>query len=273
MSRFWQNVLVAAVLAVATSACGSNMTIQVGDDGGVPLAELDQTGAAPTRLVLASPDRVVITEGSALAIAISGDPAAVEALRFDLEDGRLGIMRDKDSRASGRATIAVTMPPVREIVLAGSGDVQAPALVDEAEVTIAGSGTVAVARVAARSLEVNVMGSGTLNAAGETQELDFKVAGSGKLAARELKVARADVNIAGSGGGAFASDGTVDANIAGSGQVTVYGRADCRISAVGSGRLRCVGADSPPTPLAPAVPAAPQAEPAPPAPDAPPPAQ
>ena len=71
------------------------------------------------------------------------------------------------------------------------------------------------------------------------ERLEFNVAGSGNLRARRLKVGSAEVNIAGSGGGEFASDGTVRANVLGSGDVTVYGRADCKISAMGSGKLHC----------------------------------
>ena len=272
MSKHWLKGVAAVVLAVAVSACGSNMHVSFDGDDGVPLADLDMTGEAPTKLVLAGPDKVVVSEGSELDIKVSGDEAAIAALRFHLEDGRLGITREKDSKANGTATVSVTMPAAREFVLAGSGDIQAPSMVDKAEVNIAGSGNVAVAKVAAERFNVNVMGSGTLSAAGTAERLDFNVAGSGKLAARGLKVKRAEINIAGSGGGEFASDGTVRANVAGSGDVTVYGRADCKISAMGSGKLRCIGSDTAwddAAPRAPATPSAPAAPKAPPAPSAP----
>lgn len=263
--------IAAAALALGASACGSNMHISIGDEDGVPLSELDMGGAAPTKLVLAGPDKVRVTEGDKLDIKVSGDPDAVEGLRFNLEDGTLGIMREKDWKGTGVATVAVTMPAAEEIVLAGSGDIEAAALVDKAEVNIAGSGKVAIARVAASKLQVNVMGSGTLNAAGTVERLDFNVAGSGKLAARNLKVERAEINIAGSGGGEFASDGKVEARIAGSGDVTVYGRADCSVHAMGSGTVRCRPAegswgdgaprapDAPTPPAAPGAPSAPEA--------------
>lgn len=249
------------VLAAGISACGNGLNFQVGDADGVPLADLDKTGAAPTRLALAGSDKVVISEGSALDIQVSGDAEAVEALRFNLEDGTLGIMRRKGTKAKGKATVSVTMPRARELLLAGSGDIQAPAMDDDAEVNIAGSGNVAVAKFAASKLNVNVMGSGTLSAAGTAERLDFNVAGSGKLTARGLKVERAEVNIAGSGGGEFDSDGRVSANIAGSGDVTVYGRADCKVSAMGSGKLRCRNADSAWDASAPRPPKAPAAPP------------
>jgi hypothetical protein len=235
---------VALALGLAAAACSENLHVSIGDGDGVPLSELNMDGAAPTKLALASPDRVVVLPGEALDIEVTGDAAAIAALRFDLEDGRLGIMRERDSRVKEPATITVTMPPAREFLLAGSGEIEAPSLVDTAEVNIAGSGRVAVAKIDAHRLNVNVMGSGLFEAAGAAQQLDLNVAGSGMLAAKRLKVERAEVNIAGSGGGEFASDGTVSARVAGSGEVTVFGRANCKISAMGSGKLRCRTDDS-----------------------------
>lgn len=256
----------ALALALAAAGCGNTMRVSIGDDEGVKLADLDMSGAAPTKLALASSDRIVVSEGPALDIAVSGDPEAVEALRFTIEDGRLGVMRAPDSRANGVATVAVTLPAPREFDLLGSGIIEAPAMASDATVNIAGSGQVAVAKVAASKMAVNVVGSGTLNAAGAAERLEFNVAGSGKLAGRDLKVETANVSIVGSGSGEFSSDGRVQANIGGSGEVTVYGRADCQISAIGSGKLRCVnGATtraaagaSPAPPSAPKAPRAPE---------------
>lgn len=226
-------------LGLAIAGCSQAMTVSVGDEEAVPLARLDMSGTPPTKLVLAGPDRVMVTEGTALDIQVSGDPQAVAALRFTLDKGTLGILRAKDWKGPGTATIAVTMPAPREIVLAGSGSINAPAVSEAAEVNIAGSGTVTLDRVAASRLAVNVMGSGKLVAAGRAERLAFNLAGSGTLAARGLEADRAEVNIVGSGGGEFASDGTVAARIAGSGDVTVHGRAECKITAMGSGTVRC----------------------------------
>lgn len=250
--------LAAIALGLAVASCG-DMNITVGDDDGVPLSELNMGGTAPTKLVLAGPDKVVVTEGDKLAITVAGDQKAIDALRFNLEDGTLGIMRDKSWKGPGVATVSVTMPAAKEIVLAGSGAISAPSMVDEAEINIAGSGTVALARLQSSKLDVNLMGSGTLTASGTATQLDFNVAGSGALKARTLKVERAEINIAGSGTGEFASDGTVEARIAGSGDVTVYGRADCKVSAMGSGTVRCrpEGGGQASAPAAPGTPSAP----------------
>ena len=228
-------------LMFATSACGS---AHMSFNDGVPLSELDMAGAAPTKLMLAGPDTVVVTEGPELAITITGSEAAKRGLRFELDDDTLAIGREDNWEGNDVATIAVTMPPLHEIAMAGSGKVTAPSLVNDAEVNVAGSGDIAIARVAANSLELNVMGSGTLSTAGTAERLDMNVAGSGQLKARGLKVGSADINIAGSGGGVFSSDGKVEARIAGSGNVTVYGRADCSINAMGSGTVRCRNEDA-----------------------------
>jgi len=251
--------------AVAVSGCDTDFSI--GGEKGVPLAELDTAGKTPTSLVLAGPDSVTVTEGGALKIEVSGDPEAVAALRFTLDDDTLGVMRKKGaSDIDGRAQVAVTMPALEKLVLAGSGTVEAARLSGKAEVTIAGSGTVRTPAVEATSLEVTIAGSGTYRAAGAADSLELTVAGSGTADMAGLKVVRADVTIAGSGTAGFASDGTIDASVMGSGEVTVTGSAKCTIKSMGSGRLNCAagaatdqaGSDAPPAaPASPALPVAP----------------
>ena len=81
--------------AALLSGC-DGMNISIGGDDGVPLAELDMSGEPPTELVLAGPDRVVVTEGDDLDIEVSGDADAVAALRFSLSDETLAISRESD---------------------------------------------------------------------------------------------------------------------------------------------------------------------------------
>lgn len=239
--RIFKRVAPAVAMAMGTLVAGCDgAEMRFGAGEGVPLAELDTSGAAPTGLTLASPDTVTVAQGQALDIAVSGDPEAVEALRFSIEDGTLGVMRTPGSRdIEGRATVRVTMPSLTTIVLAGSGTVEAASLTGDADVTIAGSGTVRTAQVEAGTFSMTVAGSGTYEAGGSADTLELSIVGSGRSDMAGLTVRSADVTIAGSGAAQFASDGAVEANIVGSGEVTVIGRATCTISAVGSGRLNC----------------------------------
>lgn len=230
----------ALVLAAGVSGC-DGATIKLNGEEGKPLSELDLSGTPPQELVLLGPDEVRITTGDKLAIGVEGDAEAKEALRFTLKDGSLGILRkDKVFGKDGKiAVITVTMPAPREVVMAGSGKIQAAALASEAKVTIAGSGNIESPSVAADKLDLTIAGSGNFRGAGNVRKLDVTVAGSGSAAMDALKAESAKVTIAGSGDASFASDGEVEASIVGSGNITVKGRARCKLSAMGSGKLVC----------------------------------
>ncbi|MEE4153288.1 MAG: head GIN domain-containing protein [Erythrobacter sp.] len=235
--------------AALLSACAFVDFDAGGMTGGVPLAELDMSGSAPTSIALAGPDTVILTEGETLDITVEGDQAAIEKVRFKLEDDELKIGRENGKADSdAKATIRVTMPPPGEIAVAGSGSITAPAMARQAELDIAGSGSIEVASLDAERLEVNIGGSGTATAAGKASRLEVSVAGSGDVRLAGLSAERVEVSIAGSGDVELASDGTVEASIAGSGDVTVTGNAKCTLSSVGSGKLHCNPATAPSAP-------------------------
>ncbi len=237
LERFVKTMAPLAAL-VATAALGGCGGMNGFGSDGVPLADLDLGGTPPDGIALLGPDSVVVTDGPELAISVEG-PAA-DRLRFTLEDGTLGVMRENRSwNDDAVAVVRVTMPPPSHLSLAGSGTITAASVSDTPDANIAGSGTLDLQSVAAGTMAVNIAGSGTLKAAGTADKLDLNLMGSGDAAMPGLKVGRASVNIAGSGDATFASDGEVEANIAGSGEVTVRGRARCKVNAVGSGRLVC----------------------------------
>ncbi len=267
--------VIAFAAAFGVSGCDGNISIN--GERGVPLDEIDTAGKTPTALVLAGPDNVVVKDGDALKIDVSGNPDAVAALRFTLDDEALGIMRKKGAvDGDGRATVTVTMPGLEKLTVAGSGTVDAASLAGKSEVVIAGSGTARTNSVSASKLEVTIAGSGTYRAAGKVDALELTVAGSGSADMTGLEADTAEVTIAGAGDAAFASNGTVNATIMGSGDVTVTGSAKCTIKSMGSGTLRCnPGSDSAGAttsdarPVAPEAPQAPDAPASPKAPDAP----
>ena len=237
--KFWSGLAIAAA-ATLLSACNADMNFNTSSSG-VPLAELDYKGAKPTEIALAGPDNLIVTSGESLSIEVEGDPEITKDLRFDLDEDSLEIGREGNWRNSGVATIRITMPTPNEVTVAGSGTIEVDRLGTggDAEVSIAGSGESAIARVDAAELEVNVAGSGSLKAAGRAKTLELSIAGSGDLDLRQLDVGDAEVSIAGSGDAIFASDGNVEASIMGSGTVEVIGNAKCTVSAMGSGELKC----------------------------------
>ncbi len=260
----------AALIALAIPLAGCDgADIEINGQKGVPLSDIEIAGAPPSKVFLASGDTVILTEGDTFAIKVEG--SGTEGLRFVRDSELIGITREEGWKGETNATIRITMPAPKEVVIGGSGTVKAQGLASEADINIGGSGLVEFGSIAAQRLGINIGGSGTVRGAGTTKELEVLIGGSGEVELAGLKADTAEVTIGGAGDIAFASDGTVEANIMGAGDVTVTGTAKCTVNAVGSGALNCspggsgatasipAPAQSPAAPVAPKAPAAPVA--------------
>ena len=233
--------VIAMAMASGVSGCDGSKFTFAGKEG-VPLSELDLSAATPTKINLAGPDVVRIAEGADFAIALEGDSDAKERMRFLLEDGTLSILRDHANWGAGDgkvATVSITMPPPRKLVLAGSGEIHSDTLASDAEIVFAGSGKVFTPAVKVASLDVNLAGSGSYRASGNAERLELSIAGSGDANMEDLNVERAKIKLAGAGDAVLASDGAVDVRIMGSGNVTVRGSARCTLKSFGSGAVNC----------------------------------
>ena len=91
------NLLLAAAGPFLLAGC-DHATVEINGEQGKPLAELDQSGPPPHKLVLLGPDRVEITHGDKLAISVSGDQAD-DADEQKSQD----VFRISKSRSVGRA--------------------------------------------------------------------------------------------------------------------------------------------------------------------------
>lgn len=245
LKHFLTALVPIAALALAGAVSGCDGHVSINGEDGKKLSELDLSGTAPDQLILAGPDEVRLTQGDKLAITVAGEGA--DQVRFTLKGGTLGVMREngfKWHEGDKAAVVNVTMPAPKEVTLAGSGKITALALARDAKVTVAGSGTVEAAAIAADKLKLTIAGSGDFRGAGTVHELKMTIAGSGSARTDGLKVDTTKVTIAGSGDASFASDGDVDAEIMGSGEVRVKGRARCKVSAMGSGKLVCEPGDA-----------------------------
>lgn len=227
-----------AALALSTTLAGCDATnVEINGQKGVPLSEIEIAGAPPTEVVLSSGDTVIITNGDTFDIKVEG--TGTESLRFVRDSEVIGITRTADWSGDSNATIRITMPPPKEMVIAGSGTIQAQSVASTAEISIGGSGTIEFGTVAAEQLGINIGGSGTIKGAGTVKRLEVNIGGAGDVAMPALKADSAEISIGGSGDVVFASDGQVTANIAGAGDVKVAGSAKCTVNAFGSGTLTC----------------------------------
>lgn len=231
----------AFAVAVGLLLGGCDMDMTINGVEGVPLSEIDQSGPPPTELIMAGSDKVILSESDTLTIEVEGDEEAVEALRFVRDGDVLGVSREDGSwwDNDGSAIVRIGMPAPSEIILGGSGEIEAETIAINGEIVIGGSGSLSIAKVASESLEVLIGGSGSLTAAGSSKALDLTIGGSGSGNLRRLKADDVEISIGGSGSVKLMSDGNVDANIGGSGSVNVIGDAKCSLESFGSGSLNC----------------------------------
>jgi len=228
-----------AALAFAATLGACHGSVFIDGDEGKKLSELDMSGAAPTKLVLAGPDTIKLSEGSKLEITVEGDPKGAEQVRFAIKNGTLSVLRPNNWKDGQPVIVKVTMPAPTEVTVAGSGTIEAAALGKDPKVTIAGSGDLKAGTISGDSFNLSVAGSGNVSGAGSVKDLDMTIAGSGSADLSALRTDHAKVTVAGSGNASFSSDGSVEATIMGSGQVTVRGRATCTVTTMGSGKLVC----------------------------------
>ena len=251
----------AALIALGVMLAGCDgADMKVNGKEGVPLSEVEIAGPPPTEIVLSSGDTVIVTEGATFSLKVEGSDT--DSLRFVRDKEVIAVSREKGWNGSSNATIRITMPAPKEIVIAGSGTVKTPALASTADINIGGSGTVEFGKAAAEKLGINIGGSGTvLGGAGTAKSLEILIGGSGKIVMPQLKADKAEVTIGGNGDVAFASDGAVEANIGGAGDVNVTGNAKCTLQSFGSGALNCTPTSGGTSGTSAAIPA-PEAKPA-----------
>ena len=84
--------VVALAIAGGLAGCDKANVNWNGKEG-VPLAELDLTGEAPSEVTLLGPDTVDIRDGEKLSIEVQGSEEAKQRMRFVLDGGSLGILR------------------------------------------------------------------------------------------------------------------------------------------------------------------------------------
>lgn len=209
-------LLLAAPLALAETVTGSGQ------------AATDNRSVAGFHGVsLSIPGRLEIVQGEGEKLSITADDNVLPLIETAVERGELRIRFRERSflnvRTKTPIRMTLTARALDAIAVAGSGDVQAPAL-------------------NARDLKVAIAGSGDVTLGGKAQGLSVHIAGSGDVKAGRLEAQSAQVHIAGSGDATVWARDTLKVSVSGSGDVRYYGDPSVQHSVAGSGSVRRVGA-------------------------------
>jgi hypothetical protein len=139
-------------------------------------------------------------------------------------------------------TVYVTTPHLASAAVAGSGDMRIDKVEgDTFSGSIAGSGGLDIASLRVGEAEFNMAGSGGLKAAGSVAKVKTSTVGSGSMDLAGVDSKAIEVAIVGSGDVTAMASETADVTILGSGDATIKGTAKCTIAKRGSGDAHCGG--------------------------------
>ncbi len=193
---------------------------------------------------VAGPFDVVVNVGKAPSVRAVGEAKDLDRLKIEVEGRALEIgskeRRWTDWSRTQPIKIFVTVPALKGVSLAGSGDVQVDRVRAESfTASLAGSGDLTIAALAATAAKFSIAGSGDLTASGSCRTASASIAGSGDIDIGGLRCQSLTASIAGSGGVNAHATQTAKVSVMGSGDVTVAGGAKCDVSKMGSGSVRC----------------------------------
>lgn len=196
---------------------------------------------ADVRYVQGSDAKVVVT-GPAYKI----DDIAVDdgVIHYDRRHWRWGWWSWWPDRREDQVHIVVTAPPITDagvgssghldlgrlsqdrlnLLISGSGAIEASGQFKSLSVSVSGSGAVRLSQVDAGDMTADISGSGWIKASGAANTLHLSISGSGFGDLAELSVQDADAHLFGSGMAKISPKRSADISVAGSGSVQLLNR-------------------------------------------------
>lgn len=208
-------------------------------------AERKFTVTSFNEIEIAGPYNVVVNVGKGQSVRAVGEADDLDRLKVEVSGNELRIgSKDRswtDWSRSKPINILVTVPALKAVALAGSGDMQVDRVKSDAFVaSIAGSGDLTIASLTANNARFSIAGSGDLTASGSCRTAEVSIAGSGDVEISGLRCQSLAARVAGSGDITANATETAKLSVMGSGAITVSGGAKCDVSKMGSGSARCI---------------------------------
>ncbi len=191
---------------------------------------------------------VILTQSDSTSLVVEARPDLLGRIKSEVRNGELILSYSSPLEIhlgsynhSPRALLS--MKALKRITIEGSGDVHATSWSsrDDLELSITGSGNVAISNLTARELRTRLSGSGDARLSGTVSSADIRINGSGDFEASDLRSANVAVSIAGSGDASVWAERSLSISIAGSGDVEYFGRPTVSQSIAGSGDVHARG--------------------------------
>lgn len=198
------------------------------------------------RVQVEGPYQVTLTSGLASGARAEGSAEALERITVEVLGNTLRVRTNRSAwggypgERTGPVRIALTTRDLRGAAVVGSGSLQ----VDRArglrvDLSVSGSGRLAVAAVEADNLVVGLLGGGRITLAGRARQMKATIQGSGDLAADALSVDDAQILSDTAGSVRVDVARTAKVTATGAGDVEIVGTPSCTVEAKGAGQVVC----------------------------------
>ncbi len=224
---------------------GLSGTAQAFTTGSGRVATETRAAAGFEAVTVAGAMKVEIRQGDKEGLTITADDnilPLIEAVVESTSRGATLVIRSKRGesyRTRNEVRVVVDAMKITGLAAMGSGDLVVPALnTPRLALSIGGSGSARLAKLATEALDVRIAGSGDVQAEGSARALKLNIAGSGDASLSGVAADDVTVSIAGSGDASVTANKALSVSIAGSGDVTYHGNPPAlKTSIAGSGRV------------------------------------
>ena len=193
---------------------------------------------------LEGPYKVTLTTGTEGRLTFEGNRSDLDKIEFYVKKGILTIKKENTSWfsdwKSDLVSIRIPVEQINQIILTGSGEIQAETILKtpRLKIIISGSGNINL-EVNTPSLNGIVTGSADLKLSGLSAQIGFTVTGSGSIEASALKSQFGKAKITGSGDINMQITEELYGQVTGSGDITCFGNPKHqKIKITGSGDIR-----------------------------------
>ena len=200
------------------------------------------------RVRVEGPFVVRLTTRKAPAATADGSERATDGLSIRVEGTTLIVSAGPNGWSGVPVRGAVEAPVIRlstsairgaTVIGGGSLTIDGAVAGQRIDLSVTGSGTLAVPALDADQVNANLLGSGSMTLGGRGGHVRLLASGSGVLDAGALRGDDVLVRLDGSGSASATARYTADATSSGVGAVTIYGKPACKVKAVVGGPISC----------------------------------
>lgn len=215
---------------------------------GVPAAAATRTYSVTSfdRLIVTGPFDVTVKVGPGATVHADGAADAIQRLSVEQQGNTLvvkplpGGWGGWPKGDHGSVAVAITTPALSQVSITGSGSIAVDRVRGDAlDLRLTGSGSLRVGLIDVVKLQAISTGSGDLTLAGKSFAGHFLLSGTGNLMAADLAVQNAEASLVGSGDLVLNATGKAKLTLSGPGNLRITGPASCEVTQSGSGSLSC----------------------------------